>query len=82
MGIRIQGDSMEPKIKDGSIVFVRLTPVLYSGDIGIFVYDGHAFCKKLELDDKRKLVKLVSLNKKHKTIVINKHDCMMLNTVA
>ena len=82
LGIRIQGDSMEPKIKDGSIVFVRLTPLLYSGDIGIFIYDGHAFCKKLELDDKRKIVKLVSLNKKHKTIVINKHDCMMLNTIG
>lgn len=45
-GIRIKGDSMQPTIEDGSIVFVRKQPDLQNGQIGIFMIDGEAVCKR------------------------------------
>ena len=38
-GVRIQGDSMEPVIRDGSVVYVNRDP-LSNGDVGIFCVDG------------------------------------------
>jgi phage repressor protein C with HTH and peptisase S24 domain len=46
-GIRIQGDSMEPKIHDGNIVFVQRKPDLEPGEIGIFIYNSDSYCKQL-----------------------------------
>ncbi len=46
--IRISGDSMKPVINDGDIVFVKFQPQLMSGQTGIFVLNGEAYCKKLE----------------------------------
>ena len=36
-GVRIRGDSMQPTIQDGTIVFVRKQPELQNGQIGIFM---------------------------------------------
>ena len=44
--IRISGDSMEPRIQDNQIVFVKRQPTLEHGDIGIFSLNGDALCKK------------------------------------
>ena len=63
--VRISGDSMEPLLKDGQVVFVQSATSLEPGEIGIFVYNGDAFCKRLERDGG---VKLVSLNKKYSPI--------------
>ena len=46
-GIRISGNSMEPNIKDGDIVFVKRQPSIELGETGIFIYDNAAYCKKL-----------------------------------
>ena len=43
--VRIQGDSMEPYIKDGSVVYVNRDP-LVNGDVGIFCVDGDMLCKQ------------------------------------
>lgn len=59
-GVRIAGDSMEPEIPDGSIVWVRRRETLESGRIGVFAWNGDAFCKKLETGEGG--VRLVSLN--------------------
>jgi repressor LexA len=45
-GIRIKGDSMEPTINDESIVFVRKQPELLNGQIGVFMIDDEAVCKR------------------------------------
>lgn len=45
--VRIAGDSMEPEISDGQIVWVRRRETLPEGRIGIFIYNGQAFCKRL-----------------------------------
>ena len=47
-GIRISGDSMEPIIHDEEIVFVKFCPQLLNNQVGIFVLNGEAYCKRLE----------------------------------
>lgn len=73
-GIRISGDSMEPDIRNSSIVWVKQQIQVDNGDIGIFILNGEAFCKKLNIDHKMRKVTLVSLNKKYRPIVIAEHD--------
>jgi SOS-response transcriptional repressor LexA len=67
-GVRIAGGSMEPMIRDGQIVWVRRTETLRSGQIGIFAYNGQAFCKKLSAG--KDGVFLVSLNSRYKPIEV------------
>lgn len=61
--VRIRGESMEPKICDGDIVFVKAVPKVDPDNVGIFVYDGEAYCKRLRIDHRRGSVVLESLNK-------------------
>ena len=44
--LRISGDSMEPLYQDKQIIWVREQPALDSGEIGVFYYDDHSYCKK------------------------------------
>ena len=69
-GVRIQGDSMEPRIHDGGAVFVRAMPAIDSGKIGVFVLDGKVYCKKLKIDHENGQVRLVSLNKEYPDILV------------
>ena len=59
--VRIQGDSMEPVIHDGSTVYVNRDP-LSNGDVGIFCVDGDMLCKQY-VRDKLGMVYLFSLNR-------------------
>lgn len=59
--VRIQGDSMVPFIKDGSVVYVNRDP-LQAGDVGIFCVDGDMFCKQY-YKDPAGVVYLFSLNR-------------------
>lgn len=67
LAVRISGDSMTPLYTDGQIVYVRQQPDLKPGEIGIFVLNGEAYCKKLETDGG---IKLVSLNPNYKPIKV------------
>jgi len=71
-GIRIHGDSMEPRYINGQIVWVQQTEELESGEIGIFYLDGNAYCKKL--DCSRAGTFLVSLNQEYDPIQITKNN--------
>jgi len=71
-GIRISGDSMTPEIPDGSIVFVKSTPEIAHGQIGIFVLDGEAFCKRFVIEQGDR-AKLVSVNPVYADIVLSEH---------
>ena len=71
-GIRISGDSMEPRFINGQIVWVQKQDTLNSGEIGIFFLDGNAYCKKLQ-DDENGLY-LVSLNSTYEPIAINENQ--------
>lgn len=46
-GVRIAGDSMEPLLQNGQIVWVHQQQTVSPGDIGIFLYEGSAYCKRL-----------------------------------
>lgn len=59
--VNIQGNSMEPYIHDGDMVYVCRDAELSIGDIGIFSVDGAMYCKQYYLDKNRNLV-LVSAN--------------------
>lgn len=45
VGIRVSGDSMEPHIHDGDIVWVQKCQTLHVGEVGVFLYGGKAFIK-------------------------------------
>lgn len=51
----ISGDSMEPYIHDGEMVFVKETTDLDEGDIGIFSVNGEMYCKQYHMDEERNL---------------------------
>lgn len=71
-GIRISGDSMEPIIHDEEIVFVKFCPQIESGQTGIFVLDGEAYCKRLEYRNGQAY--LCSYNSKYSPIRIKESD--------
>jgi len=51
--LRISGDSMEPLLQDGQVIWVKEQEVLDSGEIGIFTYSDDVYCKKLIADGSR-----------------------------
>lgn len=71
-GVRISGDSMHPRFIDGQIVWVQQQQTIQSGEIGIFLYNGDAYCKKFESSVKG--VSLISLNKAYEPIHIAETD--------
>lgn len=73
-GVRISGDSMAPDIRDGGTVFVQSRATIEPGQIGIFVLNGEAFCKKLIVDREKGQVRLSSLNPAYKDRIIEECD--------
>ncbi len=68
-GVRVTGDSMEPRFHDGQTVWVRQQRSLMTGEIGIFLYDGNAYLKQLVARDGT--VALHSLNPRYDDILIS-----------
>ena len=68
-GVRVAGDSMEPAYHNGQTIWVRQQRSLMSGEIGIFLYDGDAYLKKLVADNGQ--VRLHSLNPVYHDIIIS-----------
>lgn len=71
-GVRISGDSMEPQFSDGQIVWVHQQQTIDDGEIGIFIYNGDAYCKKYKTDCNG--VYLISLNQEYAPIQIAEND--------
>ena len=61
--LMVKGDSMEPLIKDRSIVFVKQQPVVENGEIAIVDINGEVTCKKVYFSDG--VLELRSLNQKY-----------------
>ena len=66
--LRVSGDSMEPHILDGQVIWVKEQEVLDTGDIGIFSYSGDVYCKKLIADGSKAYLR--SLNPVYEDIEI------------
>lgn len=75
-GVKISGDSMEPRFTNGQTVWIEQTSSLEDGEIGIFLLDGNAYCKKLQ--NNKKGIFLVSLNKKYNPIPIKEYDSLKI----
>ncbi|MDR2530840.1 MAG: helix-turn-helix domain-containing protein [Oscillospiraceae bacterium] len=60
--VKISGDSMEPMISDGDVVYCSKDGVSMSdGDVGIFCVDGAYYCKQYRTDGDN--MYLVSINR-------------------
>jgi len=63
---------MEPRFVHGQIVWVHRQETLRSGEIGVFLYNGAGYCKRLEHAPGR--VELVSLNPRYAPIRVAEGD--------
>lgn len=84
-GIRISGDSMEPKYVNRQVVWVQQCSELNPGEVGIFIYDGDGYIKEYheEMPDEDEYdeylcdgvlqpkISLISYNKKYAPKVIS-----------
>ena len=68
-GLHVSGDSMEPTLEDGQLIWVHQQPYLHDGDIGIFYIDGNAYVKEYRRTDDGVL--LISHNDKYKPIRVS-----------
>ncbi len=65
--VRMSGDSMAPLYNNGQVIFVRSATELETGDIGIFIYNGDAYCRRLDRVDG---VKLLAVNERYAPISV------------
>ena len=66
--LRISGNSMEPRYRDGDILLVQETDTVEFGELGIFILDGNGFFKVFGGD------RLFSLNKEYGDILLKDFD--------
>lgn len=62
-GVRIAGDSMEPRFVNGQTVWVKAAQDANNGDIVLCTLNDQGYCKKLRKD--KNGIALISLNKKY-----------------
>ncbi|HNX36820.1 MAG TPA: S24 family peptidase [Candidatus Cloacimonadota bacterium] len=82
--LRVNGQSMEPDIRNGDVILIR--PSMdwnsLSGKICAVRVDGAITLKKMMLDFAKKLIFLVSLNEDYQPIVINPDNHSDVNLVG
>ncbi len=66
--LRIKGNSMEPKYKDGDILLIEECDSVEYGELGIFILDGDGYFKKYEGD------RLCSLNPEYQPILLKNFE--------
>ena len=74
VGIRISGDSMQPVINDGTIVWIKTCETIDYDEIGIFILNGNAYCKILKRNEKG--IYLKSVNEAYSDIEIGEDDSL------
>lgn len=67
-GVNVWGDSMEPTIKDGSIIICRKDVEIRDGEIGAFLVDDEAYVKRLKIT--KSYIALMSDNPNYPPIFI------------
>lgn len=68
MVLRVNGDSMEPDIKNRSFILVKQSEEVYVGEIGVFVLNDEGYIKERGKEG------LISLNKKYDMIKVGEDD--------
>ncbi|WP_462104322.1 XRE family transcriptional regulator [Campylobacter concisus] len=85
--INAKGDSMEPNIANGELLFISTanTGGVISGNIYVINYGGDVFVKRLEKNPITKAITLFSDNEKYEPIVIdgeNLENCAIVGRVV
>ena len=77
IALRIKGDSMEPRMRTGDVVIVRLQPEVENGDIAIVRVNGdEATCKNIKKTPEG--VMLISLNPAYEPMFFTKKQVQTL----
>lgn len=71
----VKGDSMEPKYKNGQMIYVKTQKSVENGEIGIFCLNNDVYVKKFECENGKCM--LISLNPAYDPIKINDSDEIM-----
>lgn len=66
--LRIKGNSMEPKYRDGDVLLVEECDAVEYGELGIFILDGDGYFKKFGGD------RLISLNPDYEPILLKNFE--------
>ena len=85
--INAKGDSMEPTIANGELIFISTANAggVISGNIYVINYGGDVFVKRLEKNPITKAITLFSDNEKYEPIVIdgeNLENCAIVGRVV
>ena len=69
IGIRMDGDSMEPAIHDRDIVWLRLQSEIALGETGVFLYDGNIYVRQYRQKNQSSV--LHALNDQYTDIIVS-----------
>lgn len=78
--LTVKGDSMEPDIKNGSILYIQKADSVENGSIAIVELDGAVTCKKIYCYNDR--IELISINPKYKPITIRESDNIYIKVIG
>lgn len=70
--IRVEGDSMEPTIKNHSIIVIKKDESIPDGSVGAFIIDGGAVVKRIRRTENENI--LVSDNNTYMPIIVRNGD--------
>ena len=74
--IQVRGDSMLPNFHNNDKVFVKISPSIHEGEIGVFIMDGESYIKQMGRGE------LVSINPDYDNIKITSFsDCRCVGKV-
>ena len=77
----VQGDSMEPQIRNQDLALVRKQPVLDDGDLGVFVFgDGEGTIKRFH--KKSDSVELQAFNPAYETLILSGEEIEKLYIIG
>lgn len=83
LAIPVIGDSMEPTIKNGGLVFIHEQPTIENGEIAVVGIDGEGTtCKKVYFDYSNKEIILKSINPKYPDRHINSDRIRIIGKVV
>ena len=70
--VNVYGDSMEPTIKDHSVILCNATKELHDGEVGAFVVNGESYVKRIKKN--KDFIVLLSDNPNYNPIYVAPYD--------
>lgn len=79
-GVKISGESMEPDYHDGQIVWIQQRSKLEHGEIGVFMYEGSCYFKRLR--DRVGGMRLQSIDTNYPDVIVTQPDKIVFFGIA